>query len=63
MLRFRIRSDANFSNLVEDRQWFQAGAIFEGRYVPMTDHVVRVLPPDGRGYPVDLPDSLLERIE
>ena len=41
MLRFRIRSDANFSNLVEDRQWFQSGVIYEGTYVPMTDHVVR----------------------
>lgn len=63
MVRFRIRQDANFSNLVEDRQWFQSGVIYQGKYVPMTDRVVRVFPPGGRGKPVDVPDSLLKRME
>ncbi len=62
MLRFRIRQDANFSNLVEDRQWFQSGVTYEGEYVPMTDRVVRVFPPGEGGIPVDVPDSLLERM-
>jgi hypothetical protein len=62
-MRFRIRHDANFSNLVEDRQWFQSGVVYEGTHVPMTDRVVRVFPPEGHGTPVDVPDSLLERVE
>jgi len=63
MARFRIRQDANFSNLVEDRQWFQSGVIYEGTDVPMTDHVVRICPPERRGIPVNVPASLLERME
>ncbi len=63
MLHFRIRQDANFSNLVEDRQWLQAGVIHVGEYVPRTDRVVRVFPSVEGGMPVDVPASLLERIE
>jgi len=62
-VRFRIRSSANFSNLDRDRQWFQAGEVYEGEYRQMKDRVVRVFPPMGAGLPVDVPAGLLERVD
>jgi len=62
-MRVRIRPDANFSNLVREQQWLQAGAIYDAAFVLTKDRVVRVLAPGGRGEAIEVPAGLLERVE
>ena len=62
MLRFQIRNDRNFSNVVVGDEWLQAGEVYGSEQDPRRPGMVRLFRSGGRGQSAVLPIWMLEKV-